>query len=139
MLLEDGTSGEERRSKEQQHIFGEIVKVFHDEMLVMLVRLMLVMVMVEVGEERRGKEKQHIFGEIVKVLTSICDDGSGYGKEVTIVMVMDYGWEKEWGKEEINIFGGRDDFVQYCDHLRTTGPPSPLLDWSSACQGTSFD
>ena len=27
MLIEDGTSGEERRSKEQQHIFGEIVKV----------------------------------------------------------------------------------------------------------------
>ena len=54
-------------------------------------------------------------------------------------MVMDYGWEKQWGKGEINIFGGRDDFVQYCDHLRTTGPPSPLIDWSSACQGTSFD
>ena len=46
MLLEDGISGEERRSKEQQHIFEEIVKVFHYEMLVMLVRLMLVMVMV---------------------------------------------------------------------------------------------
>ena len=77
------------------------------------------------GEERRGKEQQHIFEEIVPVLTSLCTDGSGYGKEVTIVMVMDYGWEKEWGKGEINIFRGRDDFVQYCDHLRTTGPPSP--------------
>ena len=46
--------------------------------------------------------------------------------------------EKEWGKEEINIFGDIVDVVQYCDHLGTTGPPSPLLlDWS--CQGTSFD
>ena len=55
------------------------------------------------------------------------------------MMVMDYGREKEFGLEQINIFGDIVDVVQYHAHLRTTGHPSPLLDWSSACQGTSFD
>ena len=43
------------------------------------------------------------------------------------MMVMDYGREKEFGLEQINIFGDIVDVVQYCDHLRTTGPPSPLI------------
>ena len=61
-------------------------------------------------------------------------------REVTVVMVMDCRREKVWDKEQINIFGNNIvDVVQYCDHLTTTGPPSPLLDWSSACQGTNFD
>ena len=81
MLIEDGTSGEERRSKEQQHIFGEIVKVFHDEMLVMLVRLMLVMVMVDVDEERWGKEQQHISGEIVELCEVISLHGRMTGRD----------------------------------------------------------
>ena len=49
-------------------------------------------------------------------------------REVTVVMVMDCRREKVWDKEQINIFGNNIvDVVQYCDHLRTTVPPSPLI------------
>ena len=43
------------------------------------------------------------------------------------MMVIDYGREKEWDKEQINIFGDIVDVVQYCDHSRTTGPQSLLI------------
>ena len=40
---------------------------------------------------------------------------------------MNLGWGTRLGKEQINIFGDIVDVVQHCDHLRTTGPPSPLI------------